>query len=242
MKTYRADLHIHSCLSPCGQLTMSPHAIVDTALKKGLDLIAVTDHNTAAMTPAIAQVAREKGLAYLYGLELQTREDVHLLAYFDDEATCLAFSEEVYALLPDTYEDPYGLGEQVQVGADENIVRYEPRFLVNGLDLSFADATQRIGELGGLAVPAHIDRELFGVLSQMGELPEGLDFPIIEVQGENLPEICGNAAVLRTSDAHFLEDIGRRVTWITVNELTVDELRKAAAGIIGRSMVGEFIP
>ena len=221
---------------------MSPHAIVDTALKKGLDLIAVTDHNTAAMTPAIAQVAREKGLAYLYGLELQTREDVHLLAYFDDEATCLAFSEEVYALLPDTYEDPYGLGEQVQVGADENIVRREPRFLVNGLDLSFADATQRIGELGGLAVPAHIDREFFGVLSQMGELPEGLDFPIIEIQGENLPEICGNAVVLRTSDAHFLEDIGRRVTWITVNELTVDELRKAAAGIIGRSMMGKFIP
>ncbi len=242
MKTYRADLHIHSCLSPCGQLTMSPHAIVDTAQEKGLDLIAVTDHNTAAMTPAIAQVARDKGLAYLYGLELQTREDVHLLAYFDDEVTCLAFSEEVYSLLPDKYEDPYGLGEQVQVGAEENILRYEPRFLVNGLDLSFAGATQRISELGGLAVPAHIDREFFGALSQMGELPEGLDFPIIEVRGENFPEACGNAAVLRTSDAHFLEDIGRRVTCITVNELTIDELRKAAAGLGGRSIVGKLIP
>jgi len=242
MKTFRADLHIHSCLSPCGQLTMSPHAIVDTALEKGLDLIAVTDHNTAAMTPVIAQVAREKGLAYMYGLELQTGEDVHLLAYFDDEDTCLAFSEEVYALLPDTYEDPYGLGEQVQMSAEENILRYEPRFLVNGLDLSFADATKRISELGGLAVPAHIDREFFGALSQMGELPEELDFPIIEVLGENSPVIRGNAAVLRTSDAHFLEDIGRRVTCITVEEVTIGELRKAAAGIGGRSIVGEFSP
>ncbi len=236
MKAYRADLHIHSCLSPCGQLTMSPHAIVDAALAVGLDLIAVTDHNTAAMTPAIAQVAREKGLAYLYGLELQTREDVHLLAYFDDEATCLAFSDEIYALLPDGYEDPYGLGEQIQVDAEENILRYEPRFLVNGLDLSLVNAVRRIDELGGLAVPAHIDREFFGVLSQMGELPEEVDFPIVEVCGECIPETCGDAAVLRTSDAHFVEAIGQSVTCITVEDLTIAELRKAAAGIGGRSI------
>ena len=242
MKTYRADLHIHSCLSPCGQLAMSPQAIADAALATGLNLIAVTDHNTAAMTPVIAQVAGEKGLAYLHGLELHTREDVHLLAYFDDEATCLAFSDEVYALLPDTYEDPYGLGEQVQVDAEGNALRYESRFLVNGLDLSFADATRRIGELGGLAVPAHIDREFFGALSQMGGLPEGLEFPIIEVRGENIPAICGDAAVLRTSDAHFLDGIGARVTYITVEDLTIAELRLAAGGINGRSIVGEFEP
>lgn len=221
---------------------MSPHAIVDAALARGLDLIAVTDHNTAAMTPVMAQVAREKGLAYLYGLELQTCEDVHLLAYFDDEATCIAFSNEIYALLPDGYEDPYGLGEQVQVDAKGNILRHEPKFLVNGLDLSFADAVRRINKLGGLAVPAHIDREFFGALSQMGELPEGLEFPIIEVRGECIPEICGDAAVLRTSDAHFLDGIGMRVTYITVEEPTIAELRKAAACIEGRSIVGEFSP
>ena len=221
---------------------MSPRAIVDAALAVELDLIAVTDHNTAAMTPVVEQVARDKGLAYLYGLELHTREDVHLLAYFDDEATCLAFSDEIYALLPDGYEDPYGLGEQVQVDAEENILRYEPKFLVNGLDLSFADATRRINDLGGLAVPAHIDREFFGVLSQMGKLPEGLEFPIIEVRGESSPEICGDAAVLRTSDAHFLNGIGTRVTYITVEELTISELRKAAAGIGGRSIIGKFVP
>ena len=221
---------------------MTPHAIVDAALTRGLDLIAVTDHNTAAMTPEIAQVAREKGLDFLYGLELQTREDVHLLAYFDDETTCLAFSDEIYALLPDGYEDPYGLGEQIQVDAEANILRYEPKFLVNGLDLSFADAVRRINELGGLAVPAHIDREFFGALSQMGGLPEELDFPVIEVLGERIPEICGDAVVLRTSDAHFLEGIGQRVTYITVEELTIAELRKAAAGIGGRSVAGEFLP
>jgi len=221
---------------------MSPRAIVDAALVVELDLISVTDHNTAAMTPVVEQVARDKGLAYLYGLELHTREDVHLLAYFDNEATCLAFLDEIYALLPDGYEDPYGLGEQVQVDAEENILHYEPKFLVNGLDLSFADATRRITELGGLAVPAHIDREFFGALSQMGKLPEGLEFPIIEVRGESIPEICGDAAILRTSDAHFLNGIGTRVTYITVEELTISELRKAAASIGGRSIVGRFSP
>jgi len=204
---------------------MTPSAIVDAAVAAGLNLIAVTDHNTAAMTPVIARVARDAGLVFLYGIELQTREDVHLLAYFDDEATCVAFSDEVYALLPDGYEDAYGLGEQIQVDAEGTILRYEPKFLVNGLDLSFADAVRRINELGGLAVPAHIDREFFGALSQMGGLPEGLDFPVIEVRHEPIPAACGDAAILRSSDAHLLHVIGERVTHITVEDLTIAELR-----------------
>ena len=221
---------------------MTPLAIVDAALAKGINLIAVTDHNTAAMTPVVGQVAREKGLSFLYGLELQTREDVHLLAYFDDEATCLAFSDEVYALLPDSSYDPYGLGEQVQVDADGEVLRIEKRFLVKGLDLSFSDAVKRINDLGGLAVPAHIDREFFSVLSQMGTLPEGLDFPLIEVRYEPIHEICGDATVLRTSDAHVLDGIGARVSTITVEELSIAELCKAAAGLGGRSIIGEFNP
>jgi len=218
---------------------MTPRAIVDAALGRGLDLIAVTDHNTAAMTPVIAAVARSHGLAFLYGIELQTREDVHLLAYFDDEATCLAFSDEIYALLPNSSFDPYGLGDQVQVDAQDNVLRIEPKFLVNGLDLSFAEATQRIVELGGLAVPAHIDREFFGLMSQLGTVPEGIEFSIFEVRYEAIPDICGAAAVLRTSDAHFLDGIGQRVTRITVEALTIRELRLAAAGVGGRSIVSE---
>lgn len=221
---------------------MTPRAIVDEAVAADLDLIAVTDHNTAAMTPVIAQVARDSGLAFLYGLEVQTRENVHLLAYFDDEATCLAFSEEVYALLPDGYEDAYGLGKQIQVDAEGTILRWEPKFLVNGLDLSFADAIQRINEMGGLAVPAHIDREFFGAISEIGGLPEGLDYPLIEVRHEPIPTVCGDAAILRSSDAHLLHVIGERVTHITVEALTIDELRKAADGIDGRSMIGKLNP
>lgn len=219
---------------------MTPRAIIEAALSKGIDLIAITDHNTAAMTPAVAHVARDAGLSFLYGLELQTREDVHLLAYFDDERTCLAFSDEVYGLLPDTSHDPFGLGEQVQVDTTGEVLRIEERFLVNGLNLSFTDAVKRIHDLGGLAVPAHIDREFFSVLSQMGAVPEGLDFPLVEVRYESIHPICGDATVLRTSDAHFLNGIGVRVSAITVEEPTIEELRKAAMDLEGRSIVGTF--
>lgn len=237
MRTYCADLHIHSCLSPCARPSMTPKAIVAAAVDRGIDLIAVTDHNTARMTPVIAEVARAHGLAYLYGIEVQTREDVHLLAYFDDEETCLGFSDEVYEQLSDTREDPFGLGEQTEVDADGTIVRIEPKFLVQGIALTFVEAVHRIEALGGLAVPAHIDRDFLSVTSQMGQLPEGIAFPLLEVRGPEIPGMCGTTTILRTSDAHDIPQIGERVTTITIEAVTLAELRKAAAGVDGRSMM-----
>jgi 3',5'-nucleoside bisphosphate phosphatase len=218
---------------------MTPCGIVDAALSAGLDLIAVTDHNTAKMTPVVGRVARERGLGFLYGIELQTREDVHLLAYFDDEEVCTAFSDEVYALLPDSTEDPYGLGEQIAVDAEGTIFWREKRFLVNGLDLSFREAVNRVQQLGGLAVPAHVDREFFSVTSQLGGLPEGLGFPMIEVREAAIPAFCDGAVVLRTSDAHRPSDIGARVTRITFEAPSIEELRLAASGAGGRSVQSE---
>ncbi len=239
MRMYRADLHIHTCLSPCGQPSMTPKAIAVAAVERGIDLIAITDHNTARMTPVMAGVARDHGLAYLYGIEVQTREDVHLLAYFDDEETCLGFSDEIYEQLADTREDPLGLGEQTEVDADGAIVRIEPKFLVQGIALTFVEAVHRIEALGGLAVPAHIDRDFFSVTSQLGQLPDGIAFPLLEVRWPEIPEMCGSSTVLRTSDAHDIPQIGGRITTITIEAVTLAELRKAAAGVDGRSMTYE---
>ncbi len=215
---------------------MTPKAIVEAALAKGLDLIAVTDHNTALMSPVMAEVARAHGLAYLYGLELQTYEGVHVLAYFDDEARCLAFSEEVYGLLPHSTHDPYGLSDQRLVDAEGRLIRIEERFLVNGLRLNFEEAVQRIRERGGFPVPAHVDRNMFSVKSQLGRLPEGLDLPLVEVREACTPELCRGASILRTSDAHTLEGIGQRVTDITFNEPTIAELTMAARRQKGRGL------
>jgi hypothetical protein len=219
---------------------MTPQGIVNAARAAGLELIAVTDHNTARMAPIVAHVAKKHGLDVFYGMELQTREDVHLLAYFDDERLCSSFSEEVYALLPEGYVDPYGLGDQVAVDAEGNIFWREERFLVNGLDLSFREAVDRIQELGGLAVPAHVDREFFSVSSQLGGLPKGMKFSLIEVRGPTIPTFCNGAGILRTSDAHALSAIGTRVTCITFERPSIEELRLAALGSQGRSLRGEI--
>ena len=216
---------------------MSPRPIVDEAIRKGIDLIAIADHNTAAMTSAVAQAAKERGLAFLFGMELQTREEVHLLAYFDTEDACRSFSDEVYGFLPDKENVPEYFGDQVIVDVDETILGTEPKLLLNSLDLSFEEAVERILAHGGLAVPAHVDRATFGLIAQLGFAPEGVDFALVEAVGGVLPGSFGGAALLCTSDAHDLAQIGRRTTTFWVESPTLRELVQAAEGIGGRSMV-----
>lgn len=215
---------------------MSPRAIVAAARASGVDLLSVTDHNTAGMVLEVAQEARAAGLSFLPGIELETREEVHLLAYFDDVATCRDFAAEIYALLPDRPNDPRSFGDQVVVDADETIVYVEPKLLLSALRLSLEEAAARIAALGGLAVPAHVDRSPYGLVMQLGFVPEGLRFPLVEVDGASRPSECGPGVVLWSSDAHTPEEIGSRVTAFRMNDATVDEMRRAALGLDGRSI------
>jgi len=216
---------------------MSPRAIADAAAQQGLDLIAITDHNTASMTDVVAEAAAERGIRFLHGVEVQTREEVHVLAYFDRSEACQAFAEEIYRLLPDRPNDPRAFGDQPIVDLDENILRFEPRLLLNSVDLSFEDTVERILEHEGLAVPAHIDRSVFGLIEQLGFLPEGMSFPLVEVVGDVMPMGFDRGARLCSSDAHDLDQIGRRSTEFVMEAVSLKEIRRAAAGIDGRSVV-----
>ncbi len=218
---------------------MSPQAIVNAAVDRGIDLIALTDHNTCAMGPVVAHTAEKAGLAFLYGIELQTSEEVHLLAYFNDASACNALSEEVYAHLPDVKNDPKYFGDQVVVDEHENIIRTEERLLLNSITFSLEDATQRVRAHGGLPVPAHIDRGAFSLLGQLGFFPENVQFPVVEVWGATIPDECEQRVVLRSSDAHEPEQIGRRTTVITMERVSVEEILLAAAGVGGRSIRSE---
>jgi len=231
-----ADLHIHTCLSPCGELTMSPRRIVREARARHIDFIAVTDHNSAAMTEIVAEAASEAGLAFLYGLELQTREEVHLLAYFDEQRPCAEFSDTVYALLPDRPNEPAYFGDQVWVDIDETILGYEPKLLVNSLDLGFDEAVRLVRAYGGLAVPAHVDRETYGLIAQLGFVPAGLTFDLVETVSGVLPDGFGTAVPVCSSDAHQPGHIGRRTTVFEMNECTVEEMVLAARGVDGRTV------
>jgi len=210
MGLFRADIHIHSCLSPCGDLEASPRAIAAAARAAGLDLAAITDHNNARNAPAFAAACRREGLGALFGLELTTREEVHALVLFPDVEAALRAGDEAYARLNSRAFDPDDFGDQVWVNDEDEILGSLDRLLILGAtDLSLDDAPDWARSRGGLLIPAHIDRPSFGVLGQLGFLPEG-PFDAVECTRPLETSLTDPWPVTAASDAHRPGDIARR--------------------------------
>ena len=227
------DLHIHSCLSPCASLEMAPSEIVRAAAAAGMDGIALTDHQSARNTPAIAECARRAGLACLFGAEVQTAEEVHTVALFDTVEQALALTDWIYAALPKRVNDPDTFGDQPVVTADDDIVEMEWRILAMGCRRTIPETAAKVRELGGLYVAAHVDRPNFSVFSGLGSIPEGC-FDAVELsrtadEAEWLPRVEGYAAT-RSSDAHNLDDVARVWTEADLAEFSVAALKAAFAG------------
>jgi hypothetical protein len=216
---------------------MSPRRIVKEAVRKGIELIAIADHNTASMVDAVAEAAAEVDLGFLYGMELQTREEVHLLVYFDEPGSCHDLAAVVYEHLPDRRNEPEYFGDQVIVDIDETILGVEAKLLVNSLDLGFDEAVALARRHGGLPVPAHVDRDAFGLIGQLGLVPEGLEFDLVETIAGELPDGFGDASAICSSDAHDLIQIGQRSTLFTIQRVSLTEICRAAAGEGGRSVL-----
>ena len=226
------DLHIHSCLSPCANLEMSPAEIVARAKAAGLGGIALTDHQSARNCPAIAECARRAGIACLCGLEVQTAEEVHTVALFDTVEQALALTDAVYAALPKRVNDPETFGDQPVVTWDDDIVELEWRILAMGCRLTIPDVAAKVRELGGLYVAAHVDRPNFSVLGSLGAIPDGC-FDAVELSRTAdealwLPKTEGYA-VVRSSDAHNLDDVARVWTEADLPEFSVAALKAAFA-------------
>lgn len=224
----KIDLHIHSCLSPCANLEMSPSEIVKRAKAAGMGGIALTDHQSAKNTPAIAECAHRAGLKCLYGLEVCTAEEVHTLALFDTTGQALAMTEWVYAAMPKRVNDPDVFGDQPVVAWDDDIVEMEWRILALGCRKTIPETSEKCRELGGVYIAAHIDRPNFSVYSQLGAIPQGC-FDAVELSrtaDENvwLPKTEGHA-VIRSSDAHNLDDVARVWTEIGSDDFSVAALK-----------------
>lgn len=205
-------------------------------MAKGVDLIAIADHNSASMVDAVAQAAADVGLRFLFGVELQTHEEVHLLAYFDNSASCHRFADAIYELLPNRANEPTYFGDQVIVDTDETILGVEPKLLLNSLDLGFNDAVALVRAYGGLPVPAHVDRDAFGLIAQLGFVPEGITFDLVESLSGELPDGFGRAAAICSSDAHRPDQIAQRTTVFEMKDVTISEMILAARRIDGRSI------
>ena len=227
-----ADLHIHTCLSPCGELEMSPKGIVEEALRKGIDIIAVCDHNSAENAPAVIEAARGSGLKVLPGIEITTREEVHIAGLFDRCADALKVQEFVYQhLYGENDEEAFGI--QPVVNAEGEVLELNQRLLIGSADISVEEAVEQIHRAGGLAIAAHIDREAFGIIGQLGFIPDGLELDALEISSRTTVEEargkfqgCERYFIFRFSDAHRLKEIGQAVTELELGEASFAAIRE----------------
>lgn len=245
MKNYRADLHIHTVLSPCGDLTMSPVNIISEAVRKGIDIIGITDHNSVRHCRLIKKMAASKGIYTMMGAEVTTREEVHCLAFFEKTDTLELFQGFLDEHLPDIKNVPAIFGDQVVVDEEENIIFTEEKLLTNALDVSIDEVEEFVHAHSGLFIPAHIDRMKNGIYGQLGLFPENLKADALEVSRVNSREHfaashreIASFPLITSSDSHFPEQIGRATTIFFLEEPSFEEIRMAFMKKDGRRIAG----
>lgn len=222
------DLHVHSCLSPCGDLEMSPKLIAREARACGLGAVALCDHNSALNCPAFRSACLAEGLLGIYGLEMTTREELHVLCLFAQAEAALELGDLVYARLVSGPYDAERFGDQVYVDENEVILGSVEKHLIGAVDLSLAEAAAETARRGGIFVPAHIDRSTFSVSSQLGFLPDG-SYDAVEITRPGAVASARGYPAIASSDAHFPGDIGIRHTVVEVEELSFEAIRDALA-------------
>ena len=240
LREWKADLHLHTCLSPCAELEMVPTAIVRQAKVQGLDLVAICDHNTLANARAVAAAGARESLAVVPGIEVTTREEVHVLGLFEPEMDLEGFQALVEQNLSGENDDE-AFGLQVVVDEWDEPVAIETSLLIGATSLTLEETVDAIHEFGGLAVAAHIDREGFGLIGQLGFVPPGLDLDALEVSfrasHEEWHTERQDFPVITSSDAHRLDDIGRSSTSFLGSQASFEEIGLALKQEQGRKVV-----
>lgn len=213
------DLHIHSCLSPCADDDMTVNNIINMSLLNGVSLIALTDHNSAKNCPALMAAAEGKQNV-IPGMELCTAEEIHVVCLFPTLEKAMDFDEYVYAHTPKVKNKPHIFGNQLILNHFDEITSHEDKLLLTAADIPFNSVPALISSFGGIAFPAHIDRDSYSALAVLGSLPEKMDCPVVEVFDpdkflaipQNLQHVTGKK-VITNSDAHNLWKIKQESEW-----------------------------
>lgn len=213
MNTYRAELHVHTVLSPCAGIEMIPPLIVNKALEIGIQIIAITDHNASANVEAVMQAAEGTALTVIPGMELQTNEEIHSLCLFETLDQLSQLQKIVDQTLPNIPNNIEYLGEQFVVDKEGEFIRREDRLLINSTSLSIYDACKLVTDLEGLLIPAHVNREAYGLISHLGTVPQDLPVKALEISRHITPEkarqrfpILTNYHLIQSGDVHFIDD------------------------------------
>jgi hypothetical protein len=242
-RIFRADLHVHTVLSPCGSLEMSPVRIIKEARKKHIDILAITDHNSTRQCGVVMKLGHNAGIKVWGGAEINTREEIHCLALFEDLQAINEFQKWLDKWLPVIKNKPDYFGDQVWVDENENILGEEERLLIVSLDRSLEQSYEEVHRLGGVFIPAHIDRKSNSLISQLGFIPSDVRTDALEispnaeqgyVQGQGLDKI---KPLVAGSDAHQPDKLGTHVTHLKMKDTTLEEFKKALKCKSGRKIL-----
>jgi len=247
LKRFRSDLHVHTVLSPCAEIEMLPPLIITEAISRGINLIAITDHNASGNIEAVQKAASGTDLTVLPGMELQTKEEVHVLCLFDTLEQIREFQLFVDEKLPGIKNRPDYFGEQLFVDETGDFKRIEERLLITSASLTLEEAYLKVSELGGILIPAHVNRKANGLLEILGFIPENIPFIALEISRhlspqqakDKFPEL-NSYTLIQNGDVHRLSEfIGTTV--FEIEEPTIQELSLALRNLERRTFFIEPI-
>lgn len=225
MNRYYYDLHIHSCLSPCGDNDMTPNNIAGMAVINGLNVVALTDHNSCKNCPAFFAAARKNGIIPIAGMELTTAEDIHIVCLFEDLENAMEFDKYVDSRRIKIPNRTDIFGEQLILDENDEVVDSEKFLLPNATEITVDEAPEKVKSFGGICYPAHIDRQSNGIIAVLGAFPDQKDFVCAEFydkekQNEYFEKYKNTAEkrIIVSSDAHYLWDIRDKDAYFEIDD------------------------
>lgn len=244
LKEYPADLHIHTCLSPCADEDMNPTNILNMARLMGTKIISICDHNSAKNVKPVQEAAKDYDIMVIPGMEVESAEEAHLLVFFEDLNTMLEWQDYVYSHLPPRRNNPKFFGTQQIVDKDSNVIGEEDQMLIAATSVTAEEISQKVFGMGGMLVPAHIDRKTYSLWGQLGFIPEDLKINAVEIS-RNISEaearkkfcISDKYSIVTSSDAHRLQEMVFQKNFLYLESPNFLEIRKAFEASEGRRVI-----
>nr|WP_114457696.1 MULTISPECIES: PHP domain-containing protein [unclassified Halanaerobium] len=220
MNEYKADFHLHSVLSPCGDLLMTAKAVIEKAKKIGIDIISLTDHNSAENAEIFQYYCEINNIMFVPGMEVETKEEIHVLTFFPDINTLKKWQEKVYKSLPDIKNDEEFFGPQIVLDFNDKYSKKNDKMLAAAVNMTLSEVIKESKNLNGIAVPAHLDRNK-SIISQLGFIPDDLAIDVVEISKNADPvnfrkkyNISEQINIMKNSDSHYLDDIRSYITLV----------------------------
>ena len=213
MKLYY-DLHLHSCLSPCGDNDMTPYNLVNMAKIFGYDIIALTDHNSCKNCESAMKIGERIGITVVPGMELCTSEEIHNVCLFPALHQAMEFSDYIYSTLPPVKNKEKIFGEQLVMDCEDGILQREEILLTTASSVSISELDKLVEKFDGVCYPAHIDRNSYSIISALGDFPPEVESRCFELTPNARAEeylakypATKGKLIIRSSDAHYLENM-----------------------------------